>query len=436
VIRPRFADLQPDDPAAPVDWRIPSLITASLFLNFAFWYGPNENWPPLAGRASAYFSVSVALLIVVLFYIGPAILCQRRQQPLLEAAANSLGSVLTYLFRLNCILFLTVWIAQIIAVIVSLCLTSARLNPAGPVRQSLLAAGLVVFLFATGLQGPRISARLAWFTNRLGLAILLVAFIRVRHGLLSAWQANSYWDTVDAWRHFSILCAYAGPLLLLASGFGGRCRTRKQVALIGACGLVLPIAVSLFAAALTPAAGHARHFHNIAVALWSGDSLRYVGTKMTLAAITLYGTVRFSAAALAEALPSFSGHRTVRYLLLGLIMCVIAVLSLLFNDFSLDVSALTNCVGAAFAALSGVLTADAIAAARSAAPRRFDWVGIVAFAIGFLAQFGLPLLIAWFPETFWQPWLLPSYAISLTACLLGRAAENIARIATTRTSPV
>lgn len=184
---------------------------ATLFLNFAFWYAPNQNYP-LIGHASAYSSIATALLMAALFYFGPAALCQRRRHSLLEVAAGSLGSVFAYAFRLNCILFLTVWIAQVVGVIVFLCPTWARLNPAGPVKQGLLAAVLVLFLFATGLQGLRANARLAWFTNRLAVAILIAAFIRVRHGLPSAWQANSYWNTIDAWRHFSILCAYAAPL--------------------------------------------------------------------------------------------------------------------------------------------------------------------------------------------------------------------------------
>lgn len=189
--------------------------------------------------------------------------------------------------------------------------------------------------------------------------------------------------------------------------------------------MALPIAAGLYAAAITPAAGHARSFYNIAVALWSGDSMRYLGTKMTLAAITLFGTVRFSAAALAEALPALTGNRVLRYGLLGLLMCVIVVLSILLDNFSLDVSGLMDCVVAAFAALAGILTADAIATRSTAPPHHFDWGGIAAFALGFLAQFSLPFLIAWFPETFWHPFLLPTYAISLTTCLLGRALPKL-----------
>jgi hypothetical protein len=433
VIRLRLADPQPDDPTAPVDWRMPSLITATLFLNFAFWYVPDWRLP---GHSPVWFSSAAAVLLVALFYAGPAFSAQRSRQSLFEVAADSLGSIPALGFRLVCASFLAIWIGQVVCLLVSLSSTWMRVHPAGTAQQRVLAVALVAFLFTTGLQSPRISARLAWLGNKVALALLVVAFIRVRAGLPSAWRATFYPDISGGWQYLSRTCFFAGPLVLLASGFGKRVPTRRGLALMVAGGLVLPIVLCLVAVSIISAAKHVQGVGNIAVALWHGDSTRYTGPEMTLAGVTLFGTVRFSAAVLVESFSALQANKIVRYVLIGLSMCAAAMLSIEILNFW-DFTDLMNSVVIALAAAAAVLTADAIARRWRKSPSvRFDWIGVAAFGLGFQAQFCLPVLIGWFPDPWWHPWLLPSYAISFTACLVGRALEKLLRVANRRTSPV
>ena len=55
----------------------------------------------------------------------------------------------------------------------------------GSVKLGIIAAALLLFLLFTGLQGVRTSVKLALFTDKLGIAILIAALIRVRDGWAS-----------------------------------------------------------------------------------------------------------------------------------------------------------------------------------------------------------------------------------------------------------
>lgn len=231
------------------------------------------------------------------------------------------------------------------------------------------------------------------------------------------------------------LCFIAGPLILLASGFGRRAREQREVLLIGLGGLVLPMVLTLVAVTFLSAAKHQHGMGNIVVALWHDESTRYVGPQMTLASVTIFGVVRFSASSLVESLPPLPNHKTVRYVLIGLSMCTVAVLSVGILDFW-NMDGPMDSLVTALTAFAGVFTADAIIRRRPAPPRRFDWIGTAAFALGFQAPLCLTLLTGWFPDPWWHPFLLPSFAISIIACLLGRAIEKLLRVATTHAYPV
>jgi hypothetical protein len=200
VIRLRWIDPQLDDPSAPVDWRLTSLVTSSLFLNFVFWFIADRRQP---GRSPVWLLLTGAVCLVVLFYAGPAMSAQRWRRSLFEVAADSLGAITAFGFRMACATFLSIWIAKLVTVIVTLSSTWMHVHPAGIARQRLLSVALVAFLFATSFEGLRINARLASLGDKVALALLAVAFIRVRAGLPSAWRATSHLDVFDAWQYLS-----------------------------------------------------------------------------------------------------------------------------------------------------------------------------------------------------------------------------------------
>jgi len=103
----------------------------------------------------------------------------------------------------------------------------------------------VVYLFATARQSNRISAKLAFFIDKLSLAILLGALIRVRHGLPGVLDEvpnnTAYSVASNMWHSLSMLTLYAGPLVLLAAVFGYRLKTRRETALTAAMGVAFPL---------------------------------------------------------------------------------------------------------------------------------------------------------------------------------------------------
>jgi len=118
VLRLRWSDPEADDLSTPLDWRIPSSIMATLFLNFLFWYVVADNcrgcfdkfWPrPLL----VGFPVAVALLATVLFFMGPALATQATGRPLFGVVENSLGSIPAYALRFCCIVFLALWMGYL-----------------------------------------------------------------------------------------------------------------------------------------------------------------------------------------------------------------------------------------------------------------------------------------------------------------------------------
>jgi hypothetical protein len=158
----------------------------------------------------------------------------------------------------------------------------------------------MLFLFATGLQDLRTSAKLAFFTNKLGIALLIAAALRVRVYLPDAWNQPGVMETVagSIWPRIAQPLTIIGPMALLAADFGCYSRTRKDVALIGLFGLAVPMTVTLFAVSLVQrAAYHWRSdlggLANIALALWGGDSRWYQPQWMCLALITSFGFCGF-----------------------------------------------------------------------------------------------------------------------------------------------
>lgn len=206
----RWSDPQPDDPSTPLDWRFPALIMSTLFLNIRFMiaYGPDLlTSGPLLLHVDLL--ATAALLIAALFFLVPALATQAAGRPLLGAMENSVGSIPAFVLRLCCALFLVLWIAELVAIPALWMLPFSWQWPASRATSGLIAAGLLVFLFITGLQSLRTSAKLALFTNKLCIALLLAALLRVHDGwpaILKGLPALSVRSPVlDLWHLLSLL---------------------------------------------------------------------------------------------------------------------------------------------------------------------------------------------------------------------------------------
>ena len=233
MARLRWSDREPQDRPAPVDWRCASLIMATLFLNFSFCmsYGLDLCcFGPLVVHAGVLWAG--VLLVTALFFLGPAMAVQAAGRRVFGVIQNSFGSFPTLVLRLCVVVFLAVWIAKLLAVPTLWALARIPGREPSSTETSLIASVLLAFLFFTGFQSTRTSASLALFTNKLGLAILIAAFIRVHDG----------WAAVPAgfptagqprvieqfWYGLSRLAFYVAPLALLAADFCFRSRRRRD----------------------------------------------------------------------------------------------------------------------------------------------------------------------------------------------------------------
>lgn len=261
----------------------------------------------------------------------------------------------------------------------------------------------------------------------MSIAILIAALIRVRAGWPSAWEALShspgFMQQATDWRRVPFLFFYFAPLALLACDFGQRSRTRKEAGLIGVVGLALSFAASIFAAGFIGQASHVLH-GNIgngsptAAALFSGTSSRYLGPRMMVTAITMFGSALFGIRALANSVP-FEGRTTWR-VALALLACCIVTLAVATPDFMHSaLEMLTRCLVAA----ASVFSADFIAGTwRAERQQKVDWIGVTALTAGVVTPLlEVPSLI----ESWWYPWLLLSYAVSLISCLILRTTRRL-----------
>jgi hypothetical protein len=408
------------------------VIIAALFFNFAFWDvgGPGG----VSGPYLVVCSAAEAAVISALFFLGPALRAWASRRNLIEAAAESFGTFAAFAFRALCILYLIIWISACADGIFRIGLVGIHWDPSRFEEKAVVGL-LVMFLFATALAGMRSNAILAAFTSKLALALLVAALIRARAGIPITWTSQSYVSSTSIVRDLSEIGFYAAPLLLLASSFGGRCQSKRDIWRIGTWGIALPMVISMTGATIIIGAGYLLGYHhpsiplNLGAVLMHGDSRRYWPMKAALIAITMFGLVRFGAWALGE-----TASPRVRTLAMTFSGIAIAVMS----PLNLELQArIMESLTLALIAVSGILTADAMIC-RWRRPRRvpIDLIGIVAFISGWTVPYSVPYLFWWFPDPWGHPWILPAYGVAFAACLAGRAVEYRAKIATPRTSPV
>jgi hypothetical protein len=444
VPRLRWSDPEPDDRHSPVAWRSAALITATLFLSFSFWqaYGLDLPWfgplPVDAGVLGA-----AALLVTCLFFIGPAMAAQAARRPVFGLIENSLGSIPTVGLRLCCVVFLALWMANLVAVPALWALLREARRDLSSTEAGVAAAGLLAFLFFTGLQSMRVNARLALFTNKLGIAILVAAFIRVNDGWAGVppgFPTSGHEPLVPhLWYGVSHLAFYVAPLGLLASDFGFRSPGRKQVALAGLTGVALPLFGALFFTAVIGMATLASRFYQpslnptVAMALWSHAAASAVGARMLVAAVTTFGAIRFGARALMDSASILRPPGRLSWVLPACLIAAIAWLSL--RPFAPAIETASEIAATWLTVAGAVLTADFVSGRRVERVRRIDWVGVAALLAG-LSVFCPPGRYLWGLDTWSRPRLLPAYGVGFLVCLLGRAVQKMSALVQTTSGHV
>jgi hypothetical protein len=338
VLRLRWFDPEPIDLSAPVDWRLAALTMATLFLNFSFWYVDGADlWMSCSLPLYAVGVGAVALLLTALFFVGPALASYTAKRPLLGVVENSLGSIPAYGLRFCCVVFLMLWIAKLVSWPGFGLLPAIMRRDVTSMESGATTAALLVFVFITSLQSLRTSAKLALFTNKLGLAILVAASIRVRQGLPAALNgypnSSVHSELMDFWHGLSLLAFYVAPLAFLAANFGHRSHRRKSVAMTALVGIAAPLAGTLLSVGVINVALIAAGFYqpslqpSVTMALWGHVARSALPGRMLVAAITIFGAMRFGIRSLAESASMRSLRSWWSLVLLGCLAGVTACFS-------------------------------------------------------------------------------------------------------------
>jgi hypothetical protein len=297
--------------------------------------------------------------------------------------------------RFCCVLFLFLWIARLLVpTLWALSMSSGE----GSFKTGIIAAALLLFLFFTGLQSVRTSAKLAMFTDKLGIAILIAALIRVRDGWASVpggfGIAGSYPYALQFTSGLSNIASYAAPFGLFAAEYAFRISSRKQVSLTILSGVTVPMFLALFLSSIVGMATALSHLYQpslnptVAMALWPHTAGTVSPSRILVAGITTFGALRFGIRALAEYGPSIS-NGTWRCVAYACAVVAIAILALRpYATASIVVSDIcVKCIAVAGA----VLTANVVMGLRSgSAGRRFDTVGLIALLAGAVTALCLP----------------------------------------------
>jgi len=432
VVRLQWFDAA-NDSAGSVSWRLPAIILATLFLNFFFWFEPAHQFS-FSGSPASYFVSLVGLcaLVPALFFLGPALSAYGSQRSLFEVAEVSFGTVLGAAVRLGCAALALLWTASVVGSITSRFL---RFNFDFSAFKCVIAAGaLAVYVFVTGVQSLQTSARLACFTNKLGIAMLIAAAIRVRAYFPYIWSDlhHSGAPTDTFWSHVADPLMIAGPLSFLASAFGHRSRGKGDVARIGIFGLGLPMAGTLFAvSAIQSAAYHWRSdlgsLANINLALWGADSLHFLPQWMMIALITLFGLARFCAKMLDAALVPIIQNRNLRFAALSVPLLITTAMnasdSPIVSNWPAPAARIT-------AMIAAIITADLLVRRpHDPIARKLDWLALVSLLSGWAA---VDRLDSWAGDDYSSRLgasILTAYGTSFIVFLLGRIVQRGMKLA-------
>lgn len=397
------------DPTAPLDWRVPATLLATLFLNFTFpngIYGGSAVQRPWAGWLIV--TLFVALSTVPGFLL-PALAVHSSRGSLTALIESALGTAPSLAIRAVTVLFLLCSVSLLGRT--ALWLLCHRFEqPLGPMVEWAYAAALLTLVVVTTTQILPDLATMAHFTNKLTLAIFVAALIRVRDGWPAVALADSLPPLESPGRGVAELVAFTAPMCFLCAHFASRLATRRDIVKTGIAGLAVPAFVALVLIAAIGTATGASSFYrpslmpNAAMALFSGAAPSALPARMALAAVSLFGLMRLNTHFLLNHIDAGTdeiGHR--------LILKVAAVAAMAWA-----MTSTTDAVGAMFSwsarclgAVAGVVSADFVSRKpRSDAAPRIDWNGITALVAGvgisaFVPDYGVLLsgVVAFFTGT-------------------------------------
>jgi hypothetical protein len=350
------------------------------------------------------------------------------KKSLFEITDASFGSIPAAAIRVFFALLAMLWMGQVGSLVSNLLRFSFDLSLA---KSSLASAGLALFLVASGVQGSAMTAKLTRVTNKLGIAMLIAAAIRVRGYLPWAWSdlgvVKASHGDYTLWLRVAEPLMFIGPLAFLAADFGRRSGTRKNVVLMGAYGIAIPMAATLFAVSLIQRAAYYRRsdlggLASIMVALWDSDSKRYVGWWMMLALITLFGLARFCAGTAEQSLLSIITDRKIRLTALAIVAAAAAVLGAKASTVLLGWSAPSARIASP---ITAILSADyLVKGPRPDTPRRLDWLALIALVAGWIASVQLSSWAGEGYESHLAASILTPYLVSFVVFLTGRLVQR------------
>jgi hypothetical protein len=406
------------------------LIIATLFLNVHFWVGGNDLWMFCPILPYTFIVAAGAVVITALFFFAPAAITQAMKLPLLSAVENSLGSIPAFGLHLCCVSFLVLWMANSIAVPGLWWVDSILRREVSSTEFGIIAVAIGAFVFITGLQSTKTTAKLEPFSNKLGIAILLAAMFRVHEGLPEAVNGFPHSDNSlpKFWRGLSLLMFHVAPLGVLAGNVGYFIQGRRELVLTAAMGFALPLFGTVMMIGVMNVATVKSPYYqpslnpNVLMALWGHAAGSSLPGRMLIVAITMFGALRFGMRSLAASVDSTVpvGVRIPWVRLSGLSVAIA------WFSVHQDAPYLTMVLDASAACLlcaAAVLSADCFTQTRrTKRTQRIDWVGLVAVLTGLAC---IPCWNAITREEPWShTWLLPSYATGFIVCLLGRLAQK------------
>lgn len=431
MLRLRWFDPVPGDPSTPIDWRVAATIIATLFLNFAFMMvDGGDSWMSCSLPIYVVQVGVVAFLITALFFVGPALATQKAKRPLFDVIANSLGSIPTRGLRICGLLFLSIWMAKLLFWPGWVLMRFVAGHEVSFGESGAVTAALLVFVILTSLHGPQTTAKLAHFSNGLGLALLAAALIRVHRGWPEALKGfhppSIHSDSFALWQSFSGLAFSVAPLALLAANFGYRSRDRKAVAMTALAGIAAPLAVTLLLIGVIGVATLRSGLYrpsvtpNVAMALWSYAASSALPARMAVAAVTIFGAMRFGIRAIVNSVPRpFLRNRWS----LVVAACIVGTFWYSLRQDSAILDKPFQFLGNCLTVTAAVLTAGFLTRSwRIDYVRNFDPIGVLALAAG-VATFYLPTWIVGEGAAS----VMPSYAAAFLACLSGRAVARAAQ---------
>jgi hypothetical protein len=397
-------------------------LLATLFLNFAFWYlHGNALWLPYSLPFNAVLIAIVAAMLTLLFLALPALAVYRMRNGLFGAVECSLGTLPTLGIRFCALWFVATSLEQLLG-IVSWQLPNILRRDTNS-RDILIAAVLVLaYLGYTAWQSGPTNVTLAKFTNRLAIAFLLAAAIRLYHaGPYGTLLVSS--SKLDFHRLSGLACDLA-PLGFLGAAYAQRIDSEKKVWQTGMLGFALPLGATLLAVSTINAVTfHSRFYRpssepNIAMALWGGAAHSWIPGTLLIVLITNFGAARFVIRAIPAAIPK------VRLQLPALITVLAATIALYAWPIWTERQPFRPDFEPQYVVLAittAILAADALHN-RPAPPKRIDWPATTALLVSFALGYGISQSSV---ESWSNPWLFPSYATAFTITLLARKLSNL-----------